>query len=226
MQGVRGSSASGSGLALTPLLGGMILTSTLSGQFVSRTGKYKWLIVAGALVASLALWLSSHLRLTTPLALAVGMMVLLGIGLAPVNSQLTLVVQNAAPRKKLGSATGGNQFFRQIGSTLAVSLFGALVNSHLAHELTNKLPAAARQLPAVMQTAIANPNLLTSQQAQDKLGSVLGGLGHPELLGGILGALRGVMVGAIDQVFLVSAVLVLPGTGTGGLSAGSEKQQK
>jgi EmrB/QacA subfamily drug resistance transporter len=208
MQGVRGSSASGSGLALAPLMGGMILTSTLSGQFVSRTGHYKKLIVGGALVATAALVLASSLGLNTPLWIAVGTMVLLGLGLGPVNSQLTLAVQNAAPREKLGSATGGNQFFRQIGGTLAVSLFGALVNAQLTAHLGEQLPAAARRLPAPLQDAIANPNLLTSPDASAQLGGALQQLGQPQLLAQITAALKTVMVGAIDEVFLVSAGLV------------------
>ncbi|SEJ78407.1 drug resistance transporter, EmrB/QacA subfamily [Deinococcus reticulitermitis] len=208
MQGVRGLSASVSGLALAPLMGGMIVTSTLSGQRVSRTGRYKRLIVVGALVATGALLLASTLTLNTPLWAAVGIMVLLGLGLGPVNSQLTLAVQNAVPREQLGSATGGNQFFRQIGGTLAVSLFGALVNARLAANLRAELPSEAQVLPAALQGAIANPNILTSPQAQAALGAALGQQGHPELLGEILTALRTVVSGAIDQVFLVSALLV------------------
>ncbi|WP_155298022.1 MDR family MFS transporter [Deinococcus kurensis] len=208
MQGVRGSSASGSGLALAPLMFGMILTSTLSGQVVSRTGRYKTLILIGGLVATGALLLATTLGTGTPILIAVGIMVLLGLGLGPVNSQLTLAVQNAAPREQLGSATSGNQFFRQIGGTLAVSLFGALVNAHLNANLAAQLPAQARTLPAPVQEAIANPNLLTSPQAAAQLGAGLGKLGDANLLQPILDALRGVMAGAIDQVFLVSAVLV------------------
>ncbi|MFK7603660.1 MDR family MFS transporter [Deinococcus sp. SM5_A1] len=208
MQGVRGSSASGSGLALAPLMGGMILTSTLAGQFVSRTGRYKKLIVSGALLAAAALVLASTLSLTTPMWLAVGTMILLGLGLGPVNSQLVLAVQNAAPREKLGSATAGNQFFQQIGGTLAVSLFGALVNAQLAAKLGAQLPAAAKTLPGPLQDAIASPNLLTSPEASAQLGAALQQLGQPELLSQITAALRNVMVGAIDEVFLVSAVLV------------------
>ncbi|MFC4637347.1 MDR family MFS transporter [Deinococcus hohokamensis] len=208
MQGVRGSSASGSGLALAPLMGGMILTSTLSGQLVSRTGRYKALILAGALVATVALLLAQGLSLSTPLWVAVGLMVLLGLGLGPVNSQLTLAVQNAAPREQLGSATGGNQFFRQIGGTLAVSLFGALVNRQLAAGLSGQLPAEARTLPAPLQEAIANPNLLTSPEATARLQAALARLGHPELGAPVLDALRRVMVGAIDHVFLIAALMV------------------
>ncbi|GGS20635.1 MDR family MFS transporter [Deinococcus knuensis] len=208
MQGVRGSSASGSGLALAPLMFGMILTSTLSGQIVSRTGRYKNLILLGGLIATGALLLATTLSTTTAMPLAVGIMVLLGLGLGPVNSQLTLAVQNAAPREQLGSATGGNQFFRQIGGTLAVSLFGALVNAHLNANLAAQLPAQARDLPAPVQEAITNPNLLTSPQATAQLGAGLGKLGDGNLLEPILNALRSVMAGAIDQVFLVSAVLV------------------
>ena len=208
MQGVRGSSASGSGLALAPLMFGMILTSTLSGQVVSRTGRYKTLILIGGIVATGALLLASTLGTATPILIAVGIMVLLGLGLGPVNSQLTLAVQNAAPREQLGSATSGNKFFRQIGGTLAVSLFGALVNAHLNANLAAQLPEQARTLPAPVQDAIANPNLLTSPQATAQLGAGLGQLGDANLLQPILDALRGVMAGAIDQVFLVSAVLV------------------
>lgn len=208
MQGVRGSSASGSGLALTPLMFGLIVTSTLSGQIVSRTGRYKGLIMGGALVATAALLLSTTLGTTTPLWIAVGLMVLLGLGLGPVNSQLTLAVQNAAPREQLGSATSGNQFFRQIGGTLAVSLFGALVNAQLAQNLAAKLPPAAAQLPAPMQDAIANPNVLSSPQATGQLEAALARLGHADLITPILTALRGVMAGAIDHVFLIAGVLV------------------
>lgn len=208
MQGVRGSSAAGSGLALAPLMGGMILTSTLAGQFVSRTGRYKRLIVSGALVAAAALVAASTLSLSTPMWLAVGTMILLGVGLGPVNSQLVLAVQNAAPREKLGTATAGNQFFQQIGGTLAVSLFGALVNAQLAAKLGAQLPAAAKTLPAPLQDAIASPNLLTSPEASAQLGGALRQLGQPELLTQITAALRTVMVGAISEVFLVSAALV------------------
>ncbi|WP_216328857.1 MDR family MFS transporter [Deinococcus aestuarii] len=208
MQGVKASSASGSGLALAPLMFGMIVTSTLSGQIVSRTGRYKGLILGGALVATVALILSSTLGTTTPLWIAVGLMVLLGVGLGPVNSQLTLAVQNAAPPRQLGSATGGNQFFRQIGGTLSVSLFGALVNAQLAENLGARLPAQARTLPAPLQEAIASPNLLTSPEATARLQEALARLGSPELFGPVLGALRGVMADAIGHVFLIAGVLV------------------
>ncbi|WP_019587498.1 MDR family MFS transporter [Deinococcus apachensis] len=208
MQGVRGSSASGSGMALAPLMLGMITTSTLSGQIVSRTGRYKLLILGGAFVATVALGLSTTLGTVTPLWIAVGLMVLLGIGLGPVNSQLTLAVQNAAPRDQLGSATSGNQFFRQIGGTLAVSLFGALVNAQLAQNLGAQLPAGARALPAPLQEAIANPNLLSSPQATGQLEAALARLGHPDLFAPILNALRGVMAGAIDHVFLIAGLLM------------------
>ncbi|WP_019008309.1 MDR family MFS transporter [Deinococcus aquatilis] len=208
MQGVKASSASGSGLALAPLMFGMILTSTLSGQLVSRTGRYKVLILGGALIATVALLLATQLGTTTPLWVAVGTMVLLGIGLGPVNSQLTLAVQNATPPQLMGSATGGNQFFRQIGGTLAVSLFGALVNAHLASNLSSALPAAAQNLPQSVQDAVANPSLLTSPQATAQLGAGLGKLGSADLLAPILAALRNVMAGAIDEVFLIAGVLV------------------
>ncbi|MFC4453283.1 MDR family MFS transporter [Deinococcus sonorensis] len=209
MQGVKGSSASGSGAVLTPLMLGLIAASTLAGQWVSRNGRYKWLIAGGSVVTLLALFLTSRLRLESQVWEATALMVLMGLGLGPVNSLLTLAVQNAVPRTILGMATSASQFFRNIGGTLAVSLFGAVVNAHLAAQLGQQLPAAARTLPAPLQAAVNSPQLLSSPEASAQVQGALVKLGHPELFAGIVGALRRVMVGAIDNVFLISAALMV-----------------
>ena len=211
MQGVKASSASGSGAVLSPLMLGLVGTSTVAGLLVSRTGRYKFLIVGGMGLTTVALLLVSRLGVDSPAWFATALMVLLGLGMGPVNSLLTLAVQNATPRAQLGMATGANQFFRQIGGTLAVAVYGTLMSARLGSDLAAHLPPAARALPQQLQTAVANPQLLTSPEALAKVRAAIEGAGGHTLFLGVLRALREVMSGAIAEIFLVAFGLSLVG---------------
>ncbi|MER3556105.1 MAG: MFS transporter [Meiothermus sp.] len=209
MQSVRGETASGSGIVLTPLMLGLITTSTLAGQGVSRTGRYKPFILAGSVVMVGALMLTSRLSLETPLWLAFSFMVLLGLGLGPINSLLTLAVQNATPRAELGMATSANQFFRQIGSTVAATVFGTLMSAYLAHHLWADIGGAAAKLPVSALEKIANPEVLNSPEALQRTQQVLTRIGGPEFASSVLHGLRLALSGALSEIFLVSAGLSL-----------------
>lgn len=207
MQGVKGSSASGSGAVLAPLMLGLVATSTLAGQWVSRTGRYKLLIVAGVALTTLALFLTSRLGVETPAWEATLVMVLLGLGMGPVNSLLTLAVQNATPREQLGMATSANQFFRQIGGTLAVAVFGTVMTGHLRGDLAAALPPAARELPQGLREAVANPQLLTDPAALGRVRGAIEAAGGPALFEGVLRGLREVLSVAVSDIFVLSAAL-------------------
>ncbi|WP_261665374.1 MDR family MFS transporter [Deinococcus sp. Marseille-Q6407] len=208
MQGVQGTSATFSGLALAPLMVGMVVSSTLGGRWVSRHGRYKPVILLGALVAAAAMLLCTGLSLSTPMWQAVGLMVLLGLGLGGINAQLTLAVQVAAPPSQVGSATGSLQFYRQIGSTLAVSLYGSLVASYVGQHLAQRLPPEVAALPRAVQAEVANPNLLSNPSAIAALTRDLGGSGQAALLEPVLTAARGVMSLALSQVFWWAGLLL------------------
>lgn len=209
MQSVRGETASGSGIVLTPLMLGLITTSTLAGQGVSRTGRYKPFILAGATVMVAALILTSRLSLDTPLWLAFSFMVLLGLGLGPINSLLTLAVQNATPRSEIGMATSANQFFRQIGATVAATIFGTLMSAYLARNLLGDIGGAAAKLPASALEKIANPEVLNSPEALARTQQTLTGIGGADFANSVLHGLRLALSGALGEIFLVAAGLSL-----------------
>lgn len=140
-----GLAATTSGLAMTPLTLGLILTATASGFLVNRIGRYKMVMVAGAALTALAAFLLSQTPSDAGLFDIMWRVTLLGLGLGPAQSVFNLATQNAVPRDKLGVVTSAGQFFRQVGSTVGVAVFGAVLTHNLAAPLKpapNTEPAA------------------------------------------------------------------------------------
>jgi EmrB/QacA subfamily drug resistance transporter len=131
VQGALGASATGSGAVLTPLMLALMLASVGSGQIISRTGRYRWALLAGPVVMGIGFAVLASLDADSALALAVIGTIVLGLGLGLLMQNLVLVVQNAAPARALGAATGATQFFRQIGGTLGVTVMGAILAAGL-----------------------------------------------------------------------------------------------
>ncbi len=153
LQVVRGYSPTGSGLTLTPLMAGLLVTSVLSGQLISRYGHYKPFPIVGTAIMTFALYLLSHLAVDTPTRQTVVAMVILGLGLGMVMQVLVLAVQNAVDYRLLGVATSGSTLFRQVGGSIGVAAFGAIFANRLATELAANLPAGAH-IPAVVNPAV------------------------------------------------------------------------
>ncbi|RMB61329.1 MDR family MFS transporter [Tessaracoccus antarcticus] len=139
-QGVLGVSATDSGLILLPLMIGFILVGIGAGLLITRTGRYKEIMLLGVLTMFAGVWLMSRLdaeSTQTQLSIA---MVVLGIGLGASMQQYTLVVQNAVARRDLGIATASTQFFRNVGATVGIAVFGSLMTGGLAKAITSHLP--------------------------------------------------------------------------------------
>lgn len=135
LQVVKGQSPTASGLQLLPMMGGMLTMSILSGQIISRTGRYKFFPIAGTGVMALGLFLLSRVEADTSLLLASIYMALLGIGLGLVMQVLVLAVQNAVDYRDLGVATSGATLFRFIGGSVGTAVLGALFSGRLATNL-------------------------------------------------------------------------------------------
>ncbi len=131
VQGVIGTSATSSGVVLTPLLLSAVTTSLLTGQLVSRTGRYRWNAVLGPVVLSTGMFLLWRMDTTTTNAEAARNMVVVGIGIGSMMQVFVLSVQNAVKRSVIGSATALTQFGRQMGATIGVTVMGAIVNHGL-----------------------------------------------------------------------------------------------
>ena len=142
LQVVKGSSPTGSGLALVPLMGGLLITSIGSGQVITRTGRYRVFPIAGTAVTVLGLFLLTRLGLMTSTLTVSLYMFVLGLGLGMVMQVLVLAVQNAVDYGDLGAATSGATLFRSIGGSLGTAVLGAIFSSRLTHELTRTIGAA------------------------------------------------------------------------------------
>ena len=145
LQLVYGVSPTSSGLRMLPLMAGLLTASIVSGRVISRIGRYRPFPIAGTAVTTLGMYLLSRLEVDTPPGLASAYMLVVGVGIGLVMQVLVLVVQNDAPARDVGVATATATFFRSMGGSLGVALFGAIFASRLGHGLT-ALPsdAAAR----------------------------------------------------------------------------------
>jgi EmrB/QacA subfamily drug resistance transporter len=157
VQGVIGTSATSSGVVLTPLLLGAVITSLLTGQLVSRTGRYRWNAILGPVVLTAGLLLLWRMGPATTNGQAARNMVIVGIGIGSMMQVFVLSVQNAVPRSHIGSATALTQFGRQMGATLGVTIMGAIVNHGLPPGISaDAAGSAIHRLPPAARVGLAN----------------------------------------------------------------------
>ncbi|GGU52078.1 EmrB/QacA family drug resistance transporter [Streptomyces albospinus] len=156
LQVVQRVSPTMSGVHMLPMVLGMLISSTASGQIVSRTGRYKVFPITGTAVVTLGLLLLHQLDPSTSVALMSTYFFVFGFGLGLVMQVLVLIVQNAVPYQDLGVATSGATFFRSIGASFGVSIFGTIFTNQLGPRIADALAGA--QLP---------PGVTASRIAQD-----------------------------------------------------------
>ena len=177
-QVVRGISPTRSGVQLLPLMAGLLITSVLSGQVISKTGKYRAFPIAGAAITSTGLYLMSLMGTGTSDAVDALYMAVLGAGLGFVMQVLVIIVQNAVPQSELGVATSGATFFRSIGGSFGTAIFGAIFSNLLVGELRTHMhglslprgfsvadvtPAALAHLPAAVRHSFVGGYAATIQ---------------------------------------------------------------
>lgn len=211
IQGVQGASAAASGFALAPLMLGMVVSGAVAGLSVSRTGRYKRLILGGLVVAVVGFALAAALDGSTPIIVTVVVSVLLGLGLGPTNSLYVLAVQNAFPVTRLGVVTSAAMFFRQMGGTLGVAVFGALVAASLAGFVRHDLPPELSAVPPTVLKEIVSPNLLTSPEqlalAREQIEREVDAAAVDTAFEALVAGLRRSLSSALGTVFLVGAAL-------------------
>ncbi|WP_344872784.1 MDR family MFS transporter [Allokutzneria multivorans] len=138
----RGFSPTISGLLTLPLIFGLLVSSTLSGQMITRTGRWKGFLVSGAVLMVLGLALMSGVDHGTSLWLLGGYQLLLGLGLGLSTQNLVLAVQNSTDVRDLGAASSTVTFFRSLGGTAGVSVLGAVLAAQVSGLVTEKLHGA------------------------------------------------------------------------------------
>ncbi|HEY6960992.1 MAG TPA: MDR family MFS transporter [Gaiellaceae bacterium] len=167
LQVTKGSGATASGLQLTPLMAGVLVTSIASGQLISRRGRYKVFPITGTALMTVAMYLLSTLHAGTSTWVAAAYACLLGLGLGMVMQVLVLAVQNSIDPANMGVATSGSTLFRQVGGSIGVAVMGTVFANRVHVELAARLPRGAhipktinpagiKNLPAAAHAAFAD----------------------------------------------------------------------
>jgi len=154
LQVVGGASATNSGLLLLPLMGGLLATSIASGQVISRTGRYRWFPIAGTAIASGALALMSTMSEETSRLMSGLYMFMLGGGIGLVMQVLVIAMQNSVATRDVGVATSSVNFFRSVGGSVGVALFGTLFNARFATEASDAAARVGTQMTPEMIRAL------------------------------------------------------------------------
>ncbi|MBI1378789.1 MAG: DHA2 family efflux MFS transporter permease subunit [Frankiales bacterium] len=170
-QVVRGASPTEAGLMLLPLMVGVLLTSILSGQLITRLGRYKMFPVIGTALATVGLYLMSHMGVDTPFWFSALAMFVLGAGLGNVMQVLVLAVQNTVAPQEMGAATSGSTFFRSIGGSFGTAFFGAVWTARLATELSSSLPPGTGAGSGDITSSITNIQALPEPVQEIVLGA-------------------------------------------------------
>jgi MFS family permease len=145
---------------------GFIAGSVISGQLLSRWGRYRILALAGLVVGCSGLFLLGRMSASTSNAVVVRNMVVLGVGIGSTMPLFSIAVQNAFPHRVLGAVTASRSFFLSLGGAVGVPIMGAMLNSGFQHNFSTHL---SPRLAALMRHAHAgalDPNALISEEAQ------------------------------------------------------------
>ncbi len=210
IQGVLGASATNSGLVNMPLMLGFTAASFASGMVASRTRRYRWMVIAGCLVMAGGMAVMVTLDEQANLALPIVGMIVVGLGLGLSMPLLGLAVQNALDDRLLGVATASSQFFRQIGGTLGIALFGTIITTQIRGGLVGRLPEeVTNAAPPEALRQLEEPRILLSPEALERLRGtfVSFGDGGPALYDQTLAVMRSVLADGLHEVFLVGLLV-------------------
>ncbi|MDX3354194.1 MFS transporter [Streptomyces sp. ME01-24h] len=141
----RGESPTSSGIMTIPLIAGLFLSSTVSGQVITRTGRWKAFLVSGGVLLTGGLALLGSLRADTPYWHLAIYMALLGLGVGMMMQNLVLAVQNQVGAADLGAASSVVTFFRTLGGAIGVSALGAVLGNRVTHYAKDGLAALGLQ---------------------------------------------------------------------------------
>lgn len=174
LQMVDGASATMSGLMLIPMTAGMLTSTIGTGRLISATGRYKLWLILGPIIGAVGLAMLSTIDAATPYWFTGAGMFILGLGVGCSMQNLVLVVQNDVPHRIVGVATSSVAYFRQIGASVGIAVFGSLFVSRLTDafaamprgpsgapgvdpgEVRSLTPQVLASLPAPVRAAIAD----------------------------------------------------------------------
>src|SRR5437016_4202159 len=205
MQGVLGVTATKSGNLLTPMMLGIVGGTFVCGQMTLRMRSYKTPVMIGSVLITIGTVLFARMNASTQPSDVLVAMITAGFGMGLMLPGYTVAVQNAAPYKYMGVATASSTFFRSIGSTVGVAIFGSLLLTHYHHDFASAVP---RDIPQDAVTAFANPLLLSQMRPQ--LETTFSRFDDgPHVLNSLYASVGPALLGGIQSIFLISAGLMV-----------------
>ena len=173
LQMSSGTSAAASGLLMIPMMVGLIGTSIASGIAITKTGKYKLFPIVGTLVTAAAMVAFTTLSADTPIWLICVFLFVFGAGLGLIMQVVVLVSQNSVAPTMIGTATSTNNYFREVGASLGVAVFGTIFTTRLTDNLKDVFTSAGASPEAAQNaTATLDPQTLNALPDELRLGVV------------------------------------------------------
>ncbi|MEN1975726.1 MFS transporter [Cellulomonas sp. P4] len=161
MQVARGKTPTESGLLTVPMILGLFTSSTITGRLITKYGRYKGFMVAGAITLTVGLALMGTIRYDTSFVLVGLYMFVMGAGLGMLMQNLVLAVQNTLDVSEVGSGTATVAFFRSLGGAIGVSALGAVLGSRVVTLITDGLAALGIDVSALGGGTGAVPDVST-----------------------------------------------------------------
>ncbi|MGW2645048.1 MFS transporter [Streptomyces sp. NPDC001393] len=146
----RDKSPTMSGVMTIPMIGGLFVSSTVSGQFITRTGRWKAWLVSGGVLVTAGLCLLGSIRYDTAYWKMAIFMALLGLGIGMMMQNLVLATQNQVAPSDLGSASSTVTFFRSLGGAVGVSALGAVMSHRITHYVQDGISALSPKYQAAL----------------------------------------------------------------------------
>ncbi len=208
LQVVRGASPTGSGLLLVPLMVGLLTASIFSGRQISRTGRYRWFPIAGSATLAVGMLMLTTLGVATPYAATALFMVVIGTGIGLFMQVVVLIAQNDSPPDMIGAATSSATFFRSIGGSVGVAIFGAIFSSRLTAGLARLPEAVVARLHLTAGSVQVSPDAVRALPAATRnafLDVFVHALHGAFAMGAVFSALAFLLTWALPQIELRSS---------------------
>lgn len=202
IQGVMGSSATTSGLSIMGMTIALMLSSTIAGQLMSRTGKYKGIGLVGLTLVAVGFLLQAQLEPDTPLVRVIWQLIVLGLGFGALMPVLHVAVQNAVSYRYLGVATASMHTFRQMGGTVGVAVMGTVMVNLMYKKLATM---EVQSTLLASQLDLANPQILMDETKINQL--YQSGMENSAVLDQLLIDLRAALGSSLTTIFLGTACL-------------------
>ncbi|MDB4896144.1 MAG: drug resistance transporter, EmrB/QacA subfamily [Firmicutes bacterium] len=207
IQGVVGVSATATGTVMMPMTLMMMVGSIAGGQ-IARRVQYRWQVGGGLLSVVAGFLAATRFSVLTSLWQARIAIMLIGLGLGLVMPLITLGVQQAFGREQRGVVTSATAFFRSVGATVGVTLFGVIFNNQMARQYTLLMAPQLQRLPPPMAARLAGLGAHPSDLVQVLLQPTLQAMIPPGMRGPLLQTIRQMMTNALHPVFWTGIAVV------------------